>query len=83
MKFTPNIPQNEDEKVNVIKQLYGVVSDETLLTLLSSFTGVDAEDELKRLKKESKSGRDDSSLNKGFSRADTLKQEESEDGQEE
>lgn len=83
IKFTPNIPQNEDEKVTVIKQLYGVVSDETLLTLLSSFTGVEAADELKRLKDEKENNQTDSTLNKGFSRADTLKQKESEDGQEE
>lgn len=52
IKFTPNIPQNDDERINQLKQLYGVVSDETLFTLLESFTNVDAEIEMERLKGE-------------------------------
>ena len=32
--FTRNIPANETEIVSVVKQLYGIVSDETLLSLL-------------------------------------------------
>ncbi len=53
IKFTPNLPQNDEERINMIKNLDGVVSDETLLTLLETFTGVDASNELKRIDKES------------------------------
>lgn len=35
-----------------VKSLYGIVSDETLLELLKQFTGVDADEELKRLEKQ-------------------------------
>ena len=52
IKFTPNIPQNDDERINQLKQLDGIVSDETLFTLLETFTGVSADDEMKRLKDE-------------------------------
>lgn len=48
--FTPNLPANDNELIEQIKALYGIISDETLFSLLSSFTGVDAEEELKRLK---------------------------------
>jgi SPP1 family phage portal protein len=68
VKFTPNIPQNEDDKVAVIKQLYGIVSDETLLTMLAPITGVDAESELNNLKEEKKGVQGADSLNNDFSR---------------
>lgn len=50
--FTPNIPQNVNELITNVKSLYGIVSDETLLELLKQFTGVEAEDEMKRLEKQ-------------------------------
>lgn len=50
--FTPNIPQNVNELIANVKSLYGIVSDETLLELLKQFTGVDADEELKRLEKQ-------------------------------
>ncbi|GAK32008.1 phage portal protein [Weissella oryzae SG25] len=52
IKFTPNIPQNDEERISQLKQLFGVISDETLFALLSSFTGVDADDEMQRLKEQ-------------------------------
>ncbi|QYU58202.1 phage portal protein [Weissella confusa] len=57
IKFTPNIPQNNNELIENVKSIYGIVSDETILTILAAFTGVDPEDELKRLKEE-KQGED-------------------------
>lgn len=50
IKFTPNIPQNDEERIDMLNKLFGVVSDETLFTLLETFTGVDAKDEMARLK---------------------------------
>lgn len=50
--FTPNLPANDKELVSMVKELYGIVSDETIFTLLQSITGVDAEDELQRLQEE-------------------------------
>ncbi len=50
IKFTPNIPQNDEERIEMLNKLFGVVSDETLFTLLETFTGVDAKDEMNRLK---------------------------------
>ncbi|KXT79579.1 Phage portal [Streptococcus oralis] len=50
--FTPNIPQNENDLANIAKSLYGIVSDQTVFELLDQVTGVDAEMELERLKKE-------------------------------
>lgn len=50
--FSPNLPQNETELANIAKSLYGVVSDQTVYELLEQVTGIDAEDELKRLKAE-------------------------------
>lgn len=37
--FTPNLPANDNELIEQIKALYGIISDETLFSLLSSFTG--------------------------------------------
>lgn len=73
IKFTPNIPQNEDDKVAVIKQLYGIVSDETLLNMLEPITGIDAESELEKLKAEKESKTDSSNLNNDFSRIQNQK----------
>lgn len=48
--FTPNLPKSDAEVVNMAKQLYGMVSDETVLKLLKTVTNVDAEEELDRMK---------------------------------
>ncbi|CAH0419428.1 phage portal protein [Periweissella ghanensis] len=59
LKFTPNIPQNDEERVTQLKALYGVISDETLFELLETFTGVDADEEMKRLDEQKQKGIDD------------------------
>ena len=48
--FTRNIPSNEAETVNIVKQLYGIVSDETLLSLLPFVDN--AKDEIMAIEKE-------------------------------
>ena len=48
--FTPNLPQNNNEMVAIVKNLYGVVSEQTIVEILERVTGVNAETELKRLK---------------------------------
>lgn len=50
--FTPNIPQNDAEMVTIAKNLYGVVSEQTIVEILEQVTGVNAEAELKRMKEE-------------------------------
>ena len=50
--FSPNLPQNDTELANIAKSLFGVVSDQTVYELLEQVTGIDAEDEMKRLKAE-------------------------------
>ena len=48
--FTRNIPANENELVSTVKQLYGIVSEETLLSLLPFIENV--KDELEAIEKE-------------------------------
>lgn len=50
--FTPNLPQNNNEMVAIVKNLYGVVSEQTIAEILERVTGVNAETELKRLKED-------------------------------
>ncbi|MBC1290622.1 phage portal protein [Listeria booriae] len=50
--FSPNVPQNDEEKGKLISSLYGMISDQTLCELLEALTGIDAEEELTRLKNE-------------------------------
>lgn len=50
--FRPNVPQNTEQLGNIAKSLYGIVSDQTIFELLNQVTGVDAQDELDRLKRE-------------------------------
>lgn len=50
--FTPNLPQNNNEIVAIVKNLYGVVSEQTIVEILERVTGVNAETELKRLKED-------------------------------
>ena len=47
--FTRNIPANETEIVSIVKQLYGIVSDETLLSLLPFVEN--AKEEIKAIEK--------------------------------
>jgi len=48
--FTPNIPANNEEQANIVKTLYGLVSQKRLLSLLPFVT--DPAEELKELQKE-------------------------------
>lgn len=50
--FTPNLPQNDTELVAIVKSLYGVVSEQTIVEIIEQVTGVNAEAEMKRLKEE-------------------------------
>ncbi|MDT2663035.1 phage portal protein, partial [Enterococcus hulanensis] len=50
--FTPNVPQSDEEIMNVIKGMLGIVSEETLCEMAERLTGVSAEEELKRVNKE-------------------------------
>ena len=50
--FTPNLPQNNNELVAIVKNLYGVVSEQTIVEILERVTGVNADTELKRLKED-------------------------------
>lgn len=51
--FTRNIPSNELETVNMVKSLYGMISDKTLLSQLPFITDVQSElDTLKQQKEE-------------------------------
>lgn len=50
--FTPNLPTNSADIVTNARNLYGLVSDKTVLGTLESVTGVNKEEELKRLKQE-------------------------------
>lgn len=50
--FTPNVPQSDEEIMKVISGMVGIVSDETLCEMAEKLTGVSAQDEIKRLKKE-------------------------------
>ena len=52
--FRPNIPQNEKEIVEMVRTLYGIVSEQTIFEILNQVTGIDAEVELERLKDETK-----------------------------
>lgn len=52
MKFNANIPRSDEELVSNAKELYGVVSDQTLFEILETITGVNAEEEMKRIKEE-------------------------------
>ena len=51
--FTRNIPSNDVETVNMIKQLYGMISDKTLLSQLPFIEDVQAELDLLEKQKES------------------------------
>ena len=50
IKFTPNVPQSDEEIMKVIAGMVGIVSDETLCQMAEKLTGVPAKTELERLK---------------------------------
>lgn len=52
IKFTPNVPQSDEEIMKVISGMVGIVSDETLCEMATRLTGVSAEEEIKRIKSE-------------------------------
>lgn len=52
IKFTPNIPQSDEEIMNVITGMDLVISKQSILEMASRLTGVSPEEELKRLNKE-------------------------------
>jgi len=54
VKFNPNVPQSDVEIMNVIKGMYGVVSDQTIFELSKQLTGVDAKEEKERIETESR-----------------------------
>lgn len=52
IKFTPNLPHSDNEVVEMVQKLWGLISDETRLDLLEVVTDISAEDEKNRIKKE-------------------------------
>ena len=48
--FVPNLPADTSSVVANAKSLYGVVSDETVYSMLQSATGVDAKTEMERIR---------------------------------
>ncbi|MBL1225379.1 phage portal protein [Enterococcus sp. BWR-S5] len=52
IKFTPNVPQSDEEIMKVIAGMVGIVSDQTLCEMAERLTGVPFDEELKRIKKE-------------------------------
>lgn len=50
--FTPNAPANNVELVESARKLYGMASDRTVFETLSQVTGVEADEELRRLEDE-------------------------------
>ena len=50
--FVPNLPADTSSVVANAKSLYGVVSDETVYSMLQSATGVDAKMEMERIEKQ-------------------------------
>lgn len=54
--FSPNYPRNETGIVEVAKNLYGVISDQTVFEILEQVTGVDSEAEIQRLEEEKEEG---------------------------
>ncbi|MGM0206445.1 SPP1 family phage portal protein [Enterococcus sp. DIV0421] len=52
IQFTPNVPQSDEEIMNVISGMVGIVSDQTLCEMAERLTGIPFEEELKRLKKQ-------------------------------
>lgn len=55
IQFTPNVPQSDEEIMNVIKGMAGEVSQLTIFEMASRLTGVSSEEEAKRMKEENDS----------------------------
>lgn len=74
--FTRNIPSNELETVNMVKSLYGIISDKTLLSQIPFVEDVQAE--FKALEKQKK----DNAINdyEQFNESDTNQSNEDEEG---
>ena len=53
--FVPNLPADTSSVVANAKNLYGVVSDETVFSMLQTATGVDAKTEMERIKAQQES----------------------------
>lgn len=53
--FVPNLPADTSNVVTNAKNLYGVVSDETVFSMLQTATGVDAKMEMERIKAQQES----------------------------
>ena len=74
--YTPNLPKNNVELVNMIVQIWdmGVISRETCLEMLSQITGKSAEAETKRIKQQQEEeegpGKFDDSQLQGINQAD-------------
>lgn len=54
VKFTPNVPQSDEEIMKVIAGMAGIVSDQTIYEMSSRLTGVDSEEEARRVLEEFK-----------------------------
>ncbi|MGM0174102.1 phage portal protein [Enterococcus sp. DIV0800] len=50
--FTPNVPKSDADIVNLASSLLGQVSDQTIVEILSTVTGIDPDEELARMKEE-------------------------------
>ncbi|WP_420889749.1 phage portal protein [Enterococcus mediterraneensis] len=50
--FTPNTPKSDAEIVDLAQALIGQISDQTIVEILSTVTGIDPEQEMERMKAE-------------------------------
>jgi SPP1 family phage portal protein len=55
IKFTPNVPQSDEEIMKVIDGMHGIVSEQTIFEMSKRLTGVDAEVEMQRVEDETDS----------------------------
>lgn len=74
--FTPNVPQSDKEVMEVITGMNAVVSDQTIFEMASRLTGVSAEEEMKRVKKESPI---DIGIDKAFEPKEKVEESEEDD----
>jgi SPP1 family phage portal protein len=76
IKFTPNVPQSDEEIMKVITGMDTVVSDQTIFEMASRLTGISPEEEQKRIKKQDKDAQRVSGTPEAFNHT----HEESEEG---
>lgn len=50
--FTPNLPEDDQKQLDMATAIHGIVSNETTIGMISTVTGVDTKQEMKRLKKQ-------------------------------